>query len=198
MTEKLSVAWAEIIESGLTTGRAGKTILGTFTVAGKEKFALLAIFGKILRFLGSKSLLPRAVKHFYQGFFVNVSQSILRKNKVIAAIDISIELHHRGMTAMRRQTAETGLLTYPIGQRRVENLHKIAAYIFLDPFIKNCTEKASPLFGRDGFGRQRQVAGSAFIGEVAFAELIGSGQMAAVGLWTDTNTRTVRFTYIVR
>lgn len=52
-------------------------------------------------FYCDKLLLTFTVKHFYQSIGPDVSQFILRKNKMVAGIDIAVPLHDSGMAAMR-------------------------------------------------------------------------------------------------
>ena len=115
MGEELMITLAEIIQSRLSILGHGKAVLRALTIASKQKLALTALLRKRLLLVLTKGLLAFAIHHFYQGLFVDITQLKLRKDKVVARIDIAIEFDDSGMSACLRQRANTGLFAYPIG-----------------------------------------------------------------------------------
>ena len=65
---------------------------------------------------------------------------------MVTRVHIPVELHDSGMSAMFRHRTYTRLFSHPVCQCRVEYLYEVIAHILFYPFIKNCTEKVTPLF----------------------------------------------------
>lgn len=84
MVEELMIALAEIVQARFSLGCDGKSVLGAFSVAGKEEFAFLALFGKGALLVLSEGLLAFAIHHFHQGLFVDVSKLEFREHEVVA------------------------------------------------------------------------------------------------------------------
>ena len=87
----------------------------------------------------------------------DIAQLILRKNKVVAGINIAIVLHHSRMTAFLGISTDAGRNTHPVCQRAVENLNEDFAHILPYPLIENCTEKVAPLLRRNRCLAQRNL-----------------------------------------
>ena len=100
MFKKTVIATAQIVESGFAICSADDAIFGTFAVAGKEKFALAALPGQRALLLLAELALAFAIHHLGERGGVDVAQSILRKDEVVAAIQIAVELHRPGVSAM--------------------------------------------------------------------------------------------------
>ena len=98
MAEELMIALAEIVQAGFSVGCNGESVLGTFSVAGKEEFAFLALFRKGALLVLSEGLLAFAIHHFHQSLFVDVSEFEFRKHEMVACIDIAVELNDAGMS----------------------------------------------------------------------------------------------------
>lgn len=73
MLEKAPVALAEVIQTGLTVGSFGKTVLGAFAIAKLQPLALLALPGQLLDLHLCKFLLLRAIEHLYERVVVDVA-----------------------------------------------------------------------------------------------------------------------------
>lgn len=63
MLKEMMIARAEIVESYFSVLVGCKTILGTFSMASKEKVTILALAGKLMALNGSKGLLFGSIKH---------------------------------------------------------------------------------------------------------------------------------------
>ena len=168
MLEKSVIATAQIVEPGFAICSADDAIFGTFAVAGKEKFALAALPGQRALLLLAELALAFAIHHLGERGGVDIAQSILRKHKVVATVDVAVILHHAGMAALLGKAAHTGLHAHPVGKCRVEYLHEYLAHIFLHPLVEQAAEKIAPLLGT-----HREVG-------KASVTLVGCCQMASV------------------
>ena len=108
VAEEFPVAGAEVVEARLSVGRAGEAVLGTVAVAGEEPFTLLALAGQGVVFGLAETLLAFAVHHLHQCLLVDVAQFVFGEDKVVARIDVAVELHHTGMAARTRHGADAG------------------------------------------------------------------------------------------
>lgn len=79
-------------------------------------------------------------------FFMNVTQFVFWKHKVVAGIYVAVEFHNTGMSASLGHGADARLRTYPVGQGGVEQLDEEISYILAYPFVKQGAEEVSPLF----------------------------------------------------
>ena len=84
MAEELMIALAEIVQAQFSLGCNGKSVLGAFSVAGKEEFAFLALLREKALLVLSEGLLAFAIHHFYQGLFMDVSKLEFREHEVVA------------------------------------------------------------------------------------------------------------------
>lgn len=66
MLKETVIAFAQVIQSRFPVGCGGKTILGTFPVAGEQVFAFAALAGQAVPFGLSESQLSRTVHHFHE------------------------------------------------------------------------------------------------------------------------------------
>ena len=115
MLEEAVIALAKVVQSRFSRSGMAETVLGTFAVAGEEVVALPALRRQLLLLVQTELLLPRAIHHLGQRLLADVAQLIGGKNEMIAAIQISVELHCAGVPAIACQGADAGLLAYPVG-----------------------------------------------------------------------------------
>ena len=99
MVEELQIAGTQIIEAWLPVTVGEEAVLGTLTVTSKQEATLTALLGKALVLDIGKGLLPLTIEHLRKGVLTNVSQQVLRSDKVIAAVHIAIPFHNAGMAA---------------------------------------------------------------------------------------------------
>ena len=83
----------------------------------------------------------------------DVAQLVLRKNEVVARIDIAIVLHHSCMTAFLGIDANARLHAHPACKRGIEELHEDFADILLYPLVEDGTHEPPPLFWPNAEGR---------------------------------------------
>lgn len=150
MPEEAVVAFAQVIQSRFPVGRGGKAVLGAFPVAGEQVFAFAALAGQAVPFGLSEGQLSRAVHHLHERLPLQVAQFIFGKYKVVATVNITVELHDAGMAARLGHGTESGLHTDPVGQGSVEQLYEGGAHVLSYPFIEDGAQEMAPLFGRDG------------------------------------------------
>ena len=84
MLEEAIVATAQIVESRLAVRSEGKAVLGTFTVAGEQIAALLALTRKSVILIVAELLLPVAVHHLDESVGAYVAELVLREYEMIA------------------------------------------------------------------------------------------------------------------
>lgn len=148
--EKLVVPPAEVVEAVLAVFVRHKSVFRTFTVAGKLKSAFAALLGQAAVLEAGKLVLLLGIHHFGDGLVVEVAQSVLGIDEVVARVDVSVELHHPRVAALFGQRAEARCLSHPVGQGGVEDLDEVFAHIVPHPLIEDGAEEATPLLGRDG------------------------------------------------
>ena len=156
MVKELSIAAAEIVQSGIAVAVLREPVSWTFSMTYIQVFAFAALLRQCRFFIDAKGRLPWAVEHLRERLLVDVAQSILREYEVVAAIQVAVVLHHTGMTATLRHGAYTRRYACIVGQCGVKQLYEIRAYILPYPLIEQRTEKPSPLLGCDRERSQRQ------------------------------------------
>ena len=62
-------------------------------MTGEKESAFPALTGKGGAFIASEVLLAFAIKQFREGLLADVSQTVFRKDKMVATVDIAIGLH---------------------------------------------------------------------------------------------------------
>ena len=62
-------------------------------MTGKKESAFPALTGEGGAFIASELLLALAIEHLREGLLADVSQTVFRKDEVVAAVDIAIGLH---------------------------------------------------------------------------------------------------------
>ena len=149
MVKKATVALAEVIQTGLTVGSRGKTVLGTFAIAKLQPLALLALFRQLLDLHLRKFLLLRTIEHLYERVVVDVTQLVLGKHKVVARIHVAVPFHDGRVATHIRHGADARCGAYPIGECDIEQLYKGLTDIMLHPIVEELAEKLPPLLGRD-------------------------------------------------
>ena len=98
----------EIVETGIAILIFHEAVLGAFTMTGKFHVTLPALAGKRTVFKTAELLLLLTIKHVDERMVTDVAQLILRKNEVVAGINIAIVLHHSRMTAFLGISADAG------------------------------------------------------------------------------------------
>ena len=146
MGEELAVALTKIV------AMAGKdAILGALAIAGKEPGTLVAVIGKLLLFDVTKGSLLGTIHHLHKMLLVEVAEFILRKDKVVAGIDIAIPLHDGCMPTGAGHGAHAWRDATPVGKGGIKKLDKHLAHIAVrHPFIENGTKEIAPLGWGDG------------------------------------------------
>ena len=148
---KLPVALAEVVEGWLAIDKK-QAVFGALPMAEELVAALTALLGQRVLEL-SESALSLAIDEVVEGFLHDIPQLVVRKDKMVAGIDIAIELHHQGMSTLRCHGAHARLHTHPIGKRRFKYLDIVVAYVMTHPFIEHVAKELSPLTGRDRLRR---------------------------------------------
>lgn len=148
--EKLVVAFAEVVETVVAVFVRHKPVFRTFAVAGKLELTFAALLGQAAVLEAGKLVLLLGIHHFGDGLVVEVAQSVLGIDEVVARVDIAIELHHPRVAALFGQRAESRCLSHPVGEGGVEDLDEVFAHIVPHPLIENGAEEVTPLLGRDG------------------------------------------------
>lgn len=166
VVEELAEGGTEVVEMRMTVGGVAEAVLRAAAVAGKEPRALEALGRKGIALGLSEGTLARAVHHRCDAVCVDIAQTIVGENEMIAGIDVAIELHDGGMTAGLRHGANARLLAHPARQRGIKELHENLADIMAHPFIEHRAEETSVLFGRHGEGREGTFAAFGDRGEV--------------------------------
>lgn len=136
MLEELKISFTQVIQARLSRSGFHKTVLRTFTIAGKQELTIFALGRQGIEFILAKTQLPLTIHHLYQRMSIDISQLIFRKDKMIARIHITIEFHDSCMSAGLGQRTDTRLTSHPVCQCSIEKLYKILSHILADPFIK--------------------------------------------------------------
>lgn len=174
MLKEVIVATAQVVETRFAVGRVTETVLGTFTVAGKEIGACFALTRQTIVLGPAELLLAFAIHHLHERLRVDVPQLVLGEDEVVAGIYVTVKLHYTSMPAGLGQGTDAGLFANPVGQCGVEQLYVILAYVVAHPFIEDGAQKVSPLLGRDGE-----------IGQASFVTFVHGSQVASVGMCLD-------------
>ena len=111
----------------------------------------MAVVGKLILLDVADGGLPRPIHHFHQVLLHEIAQFVLRKDKVVAGIDIAIPLHDGSMTTRTGHRAHTWRDATPVGKGGIKKLDKHFAHISVrHPFIENGTKEIAPLGRGDG------------------------------------------------
>lgn len=110
-------------------------------MTGKLHVTLPALAGKRTVLQTAELLLLLTIKHVDERMVMDVAQLILRKNEVVAGINIAIVLHHSCMTAFLGISTDAGRNIHPVCQRAVENLNEDFAHILPYPLIEIAQRK---------------------------------------------------------
>ena len=143
--EELVIALTEVVETRFTISGMGETIFRTFSIASKEILTFATLTGQRLLFGLTKCLLARRIHHVDERIRLDIAQLILREDEVVTRINITIPLYRSRMTTRFGQSANTWLLTNPIGKGGVEELNIIVANIIAHPFIEYSAKEVAPL-----------------------------------------------------
>ena len=147
MLEEYLVAGTEVVEAWLAIGGMQKTQAGTFAMTGFQPFALAALAGKGFFLEAAESGLLLAIYHLRQSVGKDITQPILRKDKMVATVHIAVMLHDNSMTAFLGIDTDTWCHTHPTGKSGIKDIHEHFAHIVPNPFVEDIAEELSP-FGR--------------------------------------------------
>jgi hypothetical protein len=98
MFKESLIALTEIVEMGLAIDGDGCAVARTLAVTGEKPLAGTTLTGERSVLLTGKGLLLGAEHHLADGLLADVSQPMLRKDEMVAAIDIAVPFHHAHMT----------------------------------------------------------------------------------------------------
>ena len=71
---------------------------------------------------------------------------------MVARINIAVELHDAGMTALLGHCTDAGFFAHPVGQCGIEDLNEIFPDVLLQPFVEQIAQKVAPFLGIYGEG----------------------------------------------
>ena len=123
MLEENAVTGTEIIESWFAIGCLEETQTRTFAVTGLKPLTLTTLARKCFLLQAAETILLGAVKHLWKTVCANVSQLVLREDKMVARIDIAVLLHYCCMTAFLGINTNAWSFAQPASQSRIEKLH---------------------------------------------------------------------------
>ena len=84
----------------------------------------------------------------------DVAELVLRIDKMVATIDVSVVLHHESIAACLGEGAERGGNAAPLGKGVVEKLYEDAPHVGAYPFVIDIADELSEGFWVDGVGRR--------------------------------------------
>ena len=172
MLEELLVAAAEIVLAWVAVAVCYETVLRTLAVAGELPATFLALLRQRLVFEFAETLLLLAVEHLGDGFLAYVAQSVFGEHEVVAGVDVAVELHHAGVSALLGIHADAGRHAHPVSKHAVEQLHVYLAHVVAHPLVEDGAEEASPLFRRDAHVGKRRVCRVGDRGEMASVSVL--------------------------
>ena len=149
MIEKLLVTSAEVVQTVFTCRRFDKPIFRTPSVANKLHFAAAAVFGECIAFIGTEFALERRIHHLLNGVFCDVAYMIVRRNEMIAGVEIAVMLNSECVAARFVEDTEAWVVAQPRFQRDIKNLHENSADVVDYPLIKDRAEEFTVLPCRD-------------------------------------------------
>ena len=149
MIEKLLVTSAKVVQTVFTCRRFDKPIFRTPSVADKLHFAAAAVFGECIAFIGTEFALERRIHHLLNGVFCDVAYMIVRRNEMVAGVEIAVMLNCQGITAGFIEDTEARVISQPRFQRDIKNLHENSADVVDYPLIKYRAEELTVLLCRD-------------------------------------------------
>ena len=136
MVKELTIAGTEVVQSWVAVTVLRESISGTFAVADMEILAFATLLRQCRFFVFAECRLLIAVEHLCERLLMDVAQPILRKNEVVAAIQVAIIFHHAGMTATLCHSANTRCYACIVGQCGVKQLNEISTYILSHPLVE--------------------------------------------------------------
>ena len=147
MLEILLIALAEIIEIRLSICGLCKAVLGAASITSEEVATAAALTWHTPLLLSTELELPFAIHHLQKSVLSDVSKLIFREDKVVARVDVSVELHDTCMSAAAGHSTQSRIHSDPIGKSRIEYLYEVFSHIIADPLVKDCAQEISPIFG---------------------------------------------------
>ena len=112
--EKLTVALAEIVHTGHSIFVANETVFRTLSMTGKKVWTFLTLAWQLTAFQLGKVMLLGGIHHLGDALLVKISQTIFWKDEMVAGIDIAVELHDSGMTALFAKYTDSRRFAYPV------------------------------------------------------------------------------------
>ena len=150
--EEGAVGGAEIVERGIGLAGGEEAVLGAAAVAGEEPLALAALLGETVALGASEIGLAMAVGEGRERCVVDVAEAELREDEVVAAIEVAVVLHGKGVAAGGSHGADPWRFANPAGEGGVEELDEDFADIVEKPFVEDGCQVAGVLGGGDGEG----------------------------------------------
>ena len=146
MLKVLVISFAQIVQTGLPSAVRLKRFFGHSPLQANRKSHSLHWVGSDWYFIVPKLCCRSLCIISTKSLAIDISQFIFREYEVVTRVYVSVEFHNAGMSAMLRHCTYARLLAHPVSQCGIEYLYEEFAHIFFYPFIKNCTEKVTPLF----------------------------------------------------
>ena len=129
------------VAQGIQAGLAGlcpvEPVFRTFTVAGKEVFALHTFVWKPVPFLYPEFHLLVGGHHLPQVLFVDIAQKVFRVDEVVARVQIPVVLYDGIAATGLGIYACSGLLAAPACKSGIEQVHEPLSDVIPDPPVEN-------------------------------------------------------------
>ena len=148
MGEKLFQARAKIVKTLFAVGCPGKPVLWTPAIARLQDLAIPAVLGQSVPLLASEFALRRVLQYFHERCFENVPDAVLRIDKMIAGVEISVMLDDHDIAAGLLENAQSMLHPEQGSERLIEVLDGDPADIVPEPLVENRAQELSVGFCR--------------------------------------------------
>jgi len=145
VTEEGLVPGTQVVKSVFAVRGFDEPLFGASAVAGEFEFAFSAVVRESVSFVGPEFPLLRAFSHLTDGRISDVSEVVFGVNEVVARINVAVVLDDHRVTASLGEDAQTGVLSHPTGESRVEDLYEIFSDVFAYPLVENTVEELSVL-----------------------------------------------------
>jgi hypothetical protein len=137
MDKKCPVPFAKVIKPGFSIGGFNEAVLGTLTIARKEKITFLTKPGQGIPFVLPERVLFFRDCKFGHGGLQDVAQEVLRLYEVVTGIQIAIVFQSHAQTAGPPENADGPRPAKPARKSSVEIEYKHLSDIPLNPIVKN-------------------------------------------------------------
>ena len=152
MLEELPIAGTEIVETRLSIGGPQEAQPRALTMTGMEPLTFPALAGQPLFLELAEGVLLAAIEQLGKAIAQDIPQAVLGEDKMVAAVDVAIVLHHGCMSTLACQRAEAWLHATPACQRCIKHLNENLPHIVTHPFVEDSAEKRPPLGRSDAEG----------------------------------------------